>query len=43
MRNGLAATPPLADITGLLVVVDSTNTALGSNGEIWLDDLAFVR
>jgi hypothetical protein len=43
VRSGLAATPPLADITGLLVVVDSTNTALGSNGEIWLDDLAFVR
>ena len=43
VRDGLAAAVPLADITSLLVVADTMNTALGSNGEIWLDDVAFVR
>ena len=43
VRNGRAAAPPLDAITSLLFVVDTMNTALGSNGEFWIDDLAFVR
>jgi hypothetical protein len=43
VRNGLAAAPPLDAVTSLLFVLDTMNTALGSNGEFWLDELAFVR
>jgi hypothetical protein len=43
VRAGLATTPPLPSITSLLFVFDTMNTALGSNGEFWLDDVAFVR
>jgi hypothetical protein len=43
VRVGLAPVPPLATITSLLFVMDTLNTALGSNGEFWLDDIAFVR
>ena len=43
MRGGRAAAPPLARITSLLFVVDTMNTALGSNGEFWIDESAFVR
>jgi hypothetical protein len=42
-QAGLAAAPPLASIASLLFVLDTMNTALGSNGEFWLDDVAFVR
>jgi len=31
----------LAAVDAVLFVVDSLNTALGSNGQFWLDDLAF--
>jgi hypothetical protein len=41
--NGLAAAPPLASITSLLFVLDTLNTALGSNGEFLIDSLSFVR
>ena len=43
VHSSLGATPPLAAVTSLLFVLDTMNTALGSNGEIWIDDLAFVR
>jgi hypothetical protein len=43
VRTGLAPAPPLASIASLLFVLDTMNTALGSNGEFWLDDVAFVR
>ncbi|HEV8393828.1 MAG TPA: CehA/McbA family metallohydrolase [Vicinamibacterales bacterium] len=41
--NGSAPVPPLDAIGSLLLVIDTMNTALGSNGEFWIDDLAFVR
>jgi hypothetical protein len=43
VQSGLAAAPPLPSVTSLLFVLDTMNTALGSNGEFWLDDVAFVR
>jgi hypothetical protein len=43
VQSGLAAAPPLGSIASLLFVLDTMNTALGSNGEFWLDDVAFVR
>jgi hypothetical protein len=43
VQSGLAPDPPLASIASLLFVLDSMNTALGSNGEFWLDDVTFVR
>ena len=41
--NGLTAAPPLDSITALLFVLDTLNTALGSNGEFLIDRLSFVR
>jgi len=41
--NGLPPAPPLTSITSLLFVLDTLNTALGSNGEFLIDSLAFVR
>ena len=43
VASGQAAAAPLQSITSLLFVLDTMNTALGSNGEFWIDDLAFVR
>jgi hypothetical protein len=43
VQAGQAAAPPLASVASLLFVLDSMNTALGSNGEFWLDDIALVR
>jgi hypothetical protein len=43
VRPGLAPQPPLADIATLLFVVDTMNTALGSNGEFWIHDVVFER
>ena len=43
VASGQAAAPPLPSIASLLFVLDTMNTALGSNGEFWIDDLAFVR
>jgi hypothetical protein len=40
---GLPAAPPLGSIASLLFVLDTVNTALGSNGGFWLDDVALVR
>jgi hypothetical protein len=31
----------LTAVDAVLFVVDSLNTALGSNGQFWLDDIAF--
>ena len=41
--NGLPAMPRLDSIMSLLFVLDTLNTALGSNGEFLIDSLAFVR
>jgi hypothetical protein len=41
--NDLAAAPPLDSITSLLFVLDTLNTALGSNGEFLIDSLSLVR
>jgi hypothetical protein len=43
VRPGLAAQPPVADIATVLFVVDTMNTALGSNGEFWIDEVVFER
>jgi hypothetical protein len=37
VRTGLAPAAPLPSITSLLFVLDTMNTALGSNGEFWID------
>jgi hypothetical protein len=42
-QAGLAETVPLDSIRSLLFVLDTMNTALGSNGGFWLDDVALVR
>jgi hypothetical protein len=39
----LPAAPPLGSIGSLIFVLDTMNTALGTNGELWLDDVAWVR
>jgi hypothetical protein len=41
--NGLPPAPPLGSIASLLFVLDTLNTALGSNGEFRIDNLTFVR
>jgi hypothetical protein len=43
VTNGLATSPSLSSIGSLLFVIDTLNTKLGTNGELWIDDLAFVR
>jgi hypothetical protein len=43
IQRDVGTAPPLTSVTSLLFVLDTMNTALGSNGEFWLDDLAFVR
>ena len=43
VRNGLAPAPPLESIASLLFVLDSMNTALGTAGEFWIDEVGFVR
>jgi hypothetical protein len=35
--------PPLDSIASVMFVIDTLNTALGTNGEFWIDDVAFVR
>jgi hypothetical protein len=42
-HRGLPAAPPPGSIASLLFVLDTMNTALGSNGVFWLDDVALVR
>jgi hypothetical protein len=37
------ATPVLADIQSVLFVVDAANTSIGSNGQIWIDNVAYAR
>jgi hypothetical protein len=43
VERGTPDTPALSSVGALLFVIDSLNTALGSNGEIWLDDVRFER
>jgi hypothetical protein len=43
VRAGLAATPPLDTVATVLFVIDTMNTALGTNGELWLDDVSLIR
>jgi hypothetical protein len=43
VQGDLAPVPPLSSIASLLFVIDTMNTALGTNGEFWIDDLALVR
>ena len=43
VQAGATGAPPLESIASLLFVLDTMNTALGSNGEFWLDDIEFVR
>jgi len=33
------AAPRLTDVDSLLFVIDSVNTTLGTNGQVWIDDL----
>ena len=35
--------PPLDAIDSVLFVVDTVNTALGSNGRVWIDDVKYAR
>jgi len=42
-QPGTPPAPPLETISALLFVVDTMNTALGSNGEFWIDDLVLAR
>ena len=35
--------PPLDAIDSILFVVDTVNTALGSNGRVWIDDVKYAR
>ena len=42
-ESRLAPAVPLGSIASVMFVIDTLNTALGTNGEFWIDDLAFVR
>jgi hypothetical protein len=35
--------PPLSQVQALLWVIDMTHTALGSSGQVWLDDVRYGR
>jgi hypothetical protein len=35
--------PPLGRIDSLLFVVDTLNTALGTSGQVWIDELKFAK
>jgi hypothetical protein len=43
VQSGLSGAPTVASIASLLFVFDTMNTALGTNGQIWIDDLDLVR
>lgn len=36
------AAPVLSDVQSLLFVVDTVNTKIGSNGQIWIDDIKYA-
>ena len=38
-----SATPELADVQSVLFVVDAVNTRIGSNGQIWIDDIRLAK
>jgi hypothetical protein len=41
---GTATGPPaLEEIRDLLFVVDTVNTKQGASGQVWLDDIRYVR
>ena len=42
-ESRLPPAAPLGSIASVMFVIDTLNTALGTNGEFWIDDLAFVR
>jgi hypothetical protein len=35
--------PPLDEIQSVLFVVDTVNTKVGSNGQVWIDDVRYAR
>jgi hypothetical protein len=35
--------PPLDDVRDLLFVVDTVHTKQGASGQLWLDDVRYVR
>jgi hypothetical protein len=41
--GGTRGALPLDSVQDLLIVIDSVNTAPGSSGRIWIDDVAFAR
>ena len=43
VQGDLPETAPLDAVMSLLFVVDTLNTAPGSSGEFWIDDIAFAR
>jgi hypothetical protein len=38
-----AAPPALANVQSVLFVVDTVNTKIGSNGQIWIDDIKYEK
>jgi hypothetical protein len=42
-ESSTPAAPSLETISSLLFVIDTMNTALGTNGEFWIDDVSLVR
>jgi hypothetical protein len=41
--NAAAPMPPLDEIQSVLFVVDTVNTKVGSNGQVWIDDVRYAR
>jgi hypothetical protein len=35
--------PPLSEVQAILFVVDTVNTSVGTNGQIWMDDVKYGR
>jgi hypothetical protein len=35
--------PPLSEVQSVLFVVDTVNTSVGTNGQIWIDDVKYGR
>jgi hypothetical protein len=38
-----APTPPMATVQSVLFVVDTVNTKIGTNGQVWIDDIRYAR
>jgi hypothetical protein len=41
-HDGARGRPPLAEVDSVMLVVDTVNTPIGSNGQIWIDDLRLL-